>query len=178
MKIKKFGELTYLKSVVLSWSGICLLGILAVAFFFRIYGINFGLPYIYHPDEHSIVDRALRMLRTRDFSPHWFAWPSLYFYIQALVYALHSLYLAFKGISPQLAGFYLWGRFATALLGTMTVALTYWVGKKVFSKKVGLLGALFLAFSSEHVQYSHYITTDVPVAFFALVTFLFCPFVA
>jgi 4-amino-4-deoxy-L-arabinose transferase-like glycosyltransferase len=46
------------------------------------------------------------------------------------------------------------------------------VGKKVFSKKVGLLGALFLAFSSEHVQYSHYITTDVPVAFFTLVTFL------
>jgi len=47
LKIKKFGELTYLKSVVLSWSGICLLGILAAAFFFRIYGINFGLPYIY-----------------------------------------------------------------------------------------------------------------------------------
>lgn len=89
MKIKKFGESTYLKSVVLSWSGICLLGILAAAFFFRIYGINFGLPYIYHPDEHSIVDRALRMLRTRDFS-------------------------------PQLAGFYLWGRFVTVLLGTMT----------------------------------------------------------
>lgn len=182
LKIKRLGEWGYLKNIRLGWPGICLLAILAVAFFFRIYGINYGLPYIYHPDEHSIVDRSLTMLRSGDFSPHWFTWPSLYFYVQAFVYFLRSLYLGFKGISvaftsgvagAELAGFYLWGRFTTVLLGTMTVALTYWVGRKVFNKKVGLLGALFLAISWEHVQYSQYITADVPVAFFALATFLF-----
>ncbi len=182
LKAKRFGESTYLKAIASAWPALTLLGILAAAFFFRVYGIKFGLPYIYHPDELSIVDRSLTMLRTGDFSPHWFTWPSLYFYVQALVYALRSLYLSFKGISvaytgiaasTELAGFYLWGRFATVLLGTATVALTFWVGKKVFNKKVGLLGALFLAFSLEHVEYSHYITTDVPVAFFALITVLF-----
>ncbi len=182
LKAKRFGESTYLKAIASAWPALTLLGILAAAFFFRVYGIKFGLPYIYHPDELSIVDRSLTMLRTGDFSPHWFTWPSLYFYVQALVYALRSLYLSFKGISvaytgvaasTELAGFYLWGRFATVLLGIATVALTFWVGKKVFNKKVGLLGALFLAFSLEHVEYSHYISTDVPVAFFALITVLF-----
>ena len=175
LKIKRFGESTYLKVIVSAWPGISLLAILAAAFFFRVYGINFGLPYIYHPDEPSIVKRSLTMLHTGDFSPHWFDWPSLYMYIQALVYVLRYLYSASKAInfdSVQLAGFYLWGRFTTALLGTITVGLTYWAGKKLFDKRVGLLGALFLAFSLLHVESSHYITPDVPVAFFVLITFL------
>jgi len=175
LKIKRFKDSTYLKAMVSGWPGLSLLAILAAAFFFRVYGINFGLPYIYHPDEPSIVKRALSMIHSGDFSPHWFDWPSLYFYVQALVYVLRYLYSASQAINfdnVQLAGFYLWGRFTTALLGTITVGLTYWVGKELFDKRVGLLGALFLTFSLLHVESSHYITPDVPVAFFVLITFL------
>lgn len=175
LKSKRPPGSTCLKGVASACPSIFLLVILAVAFFFRVYGIDFGLPYIYHPDEPSIVNRALSMLRTGDFSPHWFDWPSLYIYIQALVYFVRYLYSAGQAIGfgdVQMAGFYLWGRFSTAVLGTITVGLTYWVGKKVFDRRVGLLGALFLAFSLLHVEDSHYITPDVPTAFFALITFL------
>ena len=111
LKIKRFEESIYRRGIVSAWPGISLLAILAVAFFFRVYGINFGLPYIYHPDEPSIVKRALSMIRSGDFSPHWFDWPSLYIYTQALVYVLRYLYSASKAINfgnVQLAGFYLW----------------------------------------------------------------------
>ncbi len=175
LKSKRLPESAYLKGVASACPFIFLLAILAVAFFFRVYGIDFGLPYIYHPDEPSIVNRALSMLHTGDFSPHWFNWPSLYIYIQALVYFMRYLYSAGQAIGfgdVQMAGFYLWGRFTTAVLGTMSVGLTYWVGKKVFDRRVGLLGALFLTFSLLHVESSHYITPDVPTAFFALITFL------
>src|SRR5262245_56487290 len=32
---------------------------LALAFLWRIWGLDFGLPYEYHPDEHQYVDAAL-----------------------------------------------------------------------------------------------------------------------
>lgn len=45
-------------------------------------------------------------------------------------------------------------RFPSVLLGVGTVFFTYLLGKEVFSRKVALLAALFLAVASLHVYYS------------------------
>lgn len=151
-----------------------------LAFILRAWGARFGLPeHFYHPDEHAIVDRATAMLHTRDLNPHWFNYPSAYIYVQALTYIPYFLISAARGFGDTIPssapyGFYFAGRLMTALVGALTVSLVYVLGKRMFDHRTGLLASLLLTFSLLHTVHSHYVTTDVPVAFFILLSFLFC----
>ncbi|HJX39732.1 MAG TPA: glycosyltransferase family 39 protein [Anaerolineae bacterium] len=151
-----------------------------VALLLRVWGARFGLPeYVYHPDEHAMVNRAAAILRTGDYSPHWFNYPSLYIYIQALSYIPHFLISAARGYgntvpSPAPYGFYFAGRLMTGLLGALTVALVYALGSRMFGRRTGLVSSALLTFNLLHVVHSHYATTDVPMAFFATLSLLFC----
>jgi len=68
-----------------------LIGVTLLAISLRIWGINFGLPYLYHPDEPVGVRIAQRMFKTGDLNPHFYHWPSLTFYINALAYIPYYL---------------------------------------------------------------------------------------
>ena len=51
-----------IKATVLSSSGtLWLVIIILVAFVLRIWGIGFGLPYVYHYDEHFYINTALNL---------------------------------------------------------------------------------------------------------------------
>jgi len=67
-----------------------LIGIItAVALAVRLYGLDFGLPSVYHPDEHWVINTPMRM-GMGDLNPHFFYWPgSLLFYI---VFALYGAF--------------------------------------------------------------------------------------
>lgn len=160
--------------------------ILLAALAIRVYGNNLSLPYVPHPDEPAVVDRALAMLRTGDYDPHSFIYPTLYTYLQLLVYVVHFLWGESQGLYKSLGelptstytfttvpGFYLWGRFLTALLGTGTVFVVFRTGARLYGTGAGLAGALLLTFSVLHSAHSHYITVDVPATFFAAVAFAF-----
>jgi 4-amino-4-deoxy-L-arabinose transferase-like glycosyltransferase len=151
-----------------------------VAFVLRAWGARFGLPeYVYHPDEHAIVDRAAAILRTGDCSPHWFNYPSTYIYLQALSYIPYFLISAARGFGntvpdPAPYGFYFAGRLMTALVGALTVLLVCSLGARLYGRRTGLLSSALLSFCLLHVVHSHYVTTDVPAAFFVTLSLLFC----
>jgi 4-amino-4-deoxy-L-arabinose transferase-like glycosyltransferase len=151
-----------------------------VAFVLRAWGARFGLPeYVYHPDEHSIVDRAAAILRTGDYSPHWFNYPSAHIYLQALSYIPYFLISAARGFGntipdPAPYGFYFAGRLMTAFVGALTVPLVYALGARLFGRRTGLLSSALLSLCLLHVVHSHYVTTDVPAAFFVTLSLLFC----
>src|SRR3989344_8155263 len=65
-----------------------------------------------------------------------------------------------------------WSRYITALFGVGTVFLTYLLGKKLFSREVGLLAALFLTFNYRNVVNSHLALPDIYNAFFVLLSLL------
>jgi len=54
-----------------------------VAILVRIWGIGFGLPYDFHPDEPFIIKKALNIIINKDFNPHVFTWPPLFIYLNA-----------------------------------------------------------------------------------------------
>lgn len=86
-------KIEYLLSFLSSKSSaLCLLVILVVAISIRLLGIRYGLPYTFHTDEPTIVDRALRILRTGDYNPHFFNYSSLMIYFQSVVYAIFLFY--------------------------------------------------------------------------------------
>ncbi len=75
-------------------------------------------------------------------------------------------------------GVHLVGRFLSGLFDLACVWLIFVVGRRLHSRKVGLLAAAFYAFAVLPLQQSHFFTVDTFGTFFALVTFYFAVRVA
>ncbi len=151
--------------------------IILLALFLRFYGLGFSLPLTVHPDEPNVVDHAVATIKTGDWNPRWFIYPSGYHYLQVGVLSLHLLWGIARGIYSGPADLpdsshvitaapaaYLWARGTTALFGALSVFLVYLLGRRLSGPGAGLVGALLLAVSPLHAEHSHYVTTDVPTA--------------
>lgn len=154
-----------------------LAGILAVAALLRFWGLRFGLPYFEHPDEWAVADDALRMLRTGDYTPFSYTYPTLYTYMQTGVAAAHFIWGAGAGLYRTPADidpvqFYVWARALTATLGVGAIALTFLAGRMLYGNAAGLLAAALIAVMPAVTGDSHYVTTDTPAMFFTLAAFL------
>lgn len=169
-----------------------LLGIiLLIALLARIWGVNYDLPYIYNPDEPLYVIISQNIFKTGDLNPHFFNYPSLFFYVNALAYIpyyllgkllgvfhtpsnlLSSISLAMGVTRAQMPTTVLLGRIVTICFGVGTVGLTYFVGKRITGRtSVGILASLMAAISPTNVWYSRLITPDTFVTFFSLASFL------
>ena len=160
-----------------------LIAIVILGCLLRLYGISFGLPYLYHQDEPVTVGVALKF-GTGDLNPHYFAHPHLLHYLLFGVYGfifvighfLHTFHsvLEFQNLffrDPSL--FYGVGRSFCAMLGTATIWITYAYGKRLYGPLVGLVSSLFMATSFLHVRNSHYVRHDIPVTFMVLLSSLF-----
>lgn len=158
-------------------------GILLIGFLLRVWGIGFGLPHLYHPDEADIVHRALAF-GAGDPNPHFFVYPSFYMYLLFLIYGFYFLIGYLFGVFHSVIDFqnlffrdpttfYLLGRFLTVLFGSATIWVMYRVGKNLFNQEVGLFCALLLAFSPLNVRDAHYAFVDIPMIFFILAALFF-----
>lgn len=142
----------------------------------RFWALGAHLPFSPGVDEPEVMERAVRMMKTGDLNPHFFDYPSLYMYVEAIASTLRFLVGATHGRWASLAQaptaeFYLWGRAVTAIAGTATVWLIYRVGL-YWGRRTALLAAVMLAVMPLHVRESHYTLTDVPSTFFVLLTLL------
>lgn len=166
-----------------------MLVILIFATLLRLWGIDFGLPYANHPDESRFVMTAVKIIQTGDFNPGWFLQPTLYAYSSVGVLMIYFLMGVSQGVFMSVQDlfcpdYHFWGKIAypgeflvprllTALLGVLSIWAVYELGRRMFNRRVGLLAALLTALSYHHVSSSHFVTTDVPATFFALVTVIY-----
>lgn len=156
--------------------------ILALALWVRLWGVWFGLPYLYHADEPIVVNHALAY-GTGDLNPHFFNIPPLISYLLFLCYGLYYLVGHSIGSFHSLAdfenlfyfnpaSFYLIARLAFGVfLGSGSVYFLYRLVKKCWDKEVALWAAFFFALNFLHARDSHYIYTDIPLVFVILVGF-------
>ncbi len=161
--------------------------ILLVALLLRVWGIAYDLPYIRHPDEPVYVTISQTIFKTGDLNPHFFNYPSLFFYINALAYVpyyllgklfglfatrediLYPVSLAMGVTQSPMPTSILLGRLVTLTFGVGAVGLTFLVGKELRrSAWIGGLAAFMVAVSSTNVNHSRLITPDTFVVFFAL----------
>ncbi|MEK7253483.1 MAG: glycosyltransferase family 39 protein, partial [Bacteroidota bacterium] len=152
------------------------------AFAIRLWHLGYGLPHVFYLDEGHFTFIALDM-GGGDLNPHFFAHPALFFYLCLVVDAAYIIGGMFTGVFAKLGDawvlyksdptvFYFLHRLVCATMGTLTVPLTYLIGKKVFGKSTGFLAAGFLSFAFLHVQYSRLVMLDVPLTFFITLAFL------
>jgi MFS family permease len=150
--------------------------IVLAALALRVWNIDAGIPHALGQDEPQIMERAVAMMKSGDFHPRFFDWPSLTIYLHLIVGAFTFLAGAMQGRWDGLdqitaADLYLTGRYFTAVLGAATVALTFAAGRR-WGTRPALLAAALMAVIPYHVRESHYVLTDVPVAFFTTLSLL------
>ena len=148
-----------------------LVALIVFAAFTRLTGINWDDKHFFHPDERAIAFAIERIsFSPLQLDPDFFAYGSFPFYVNRAVSSLLGV------INPS------WGRYAqiihngralSGILGILTVLLTYFLGKRLYGWRAGILGGFLLAACPLHIQNSHYITTDVFLTFLVLIT-LYC----
>lgn len=166
-----------------------ILAILFFALLLRLIGIDYGLPHFFVGDEQSQLGASLVMLRDLNLIPaaapenfNLLYYPPVmsYFYLLPVVPVL-LIWMLIAGLSPaELAREvaldptlpWLAGRILIAVLGTLTVYLTYLLAARIFNKTTGLMAAVFLATSFLHVSLSHFTRHWVPTLFFATLAML------
>lgn len=162
---------------------IVVLALFTLALVLRVWGVWWSLPYVIHPDEPNLVDAGVHIIKTGDLNPHFFDYPSLFIYLQTVVYWLNLLWGTWQGyyagpqslpdqnfifaLAPQL---YLWGRTFSALIGALTIAGVYGLGKAMFGRAAGLVAAILLLTSPLHIEQSHYLVTDTAMTAMAVAT--------
>lgn len=145
--------------------------LLLLAFFLRVWGIWFSLPYLYHPDEPKLVRLAVKILQTGNLNPHYFFYPSFPFYIHSLLYLLFlspffsslgwgNVYLS--NPSP----FYLLSRLFSAVMGTLVLFPLRSICRYFPATRNSLLPLVFFSLALLPVEIAHYATVDTLLLFF------------
>lgn len=154
----------------------------ALALGLRLYGLRFGLPAVYNPDEVAIMSRALAFAKG-DLNPHNFLYPSFYFYVLFAWEGMTAVLAVATRAVDSLGAFqreffldptrvFVAGRLLTALLGTATVIATGFLGARIRPAFVAPIAAVLLAIAPLHVLNSHYVKHDVPVTFLIVLAYL------
>ncbi len=160
-----------------------LFAIILIGFVLRVWGIGFGLPDLFHADEPTAINMAMAMGQG-DLNPHAFWKPALLYYLLLLEFGLYYIIGLCMGMFSNTmdfvrlflnnpTSFYIIARITTgAIMGSLTIIPAYLLGKRCFSKRVGMLSALFLSVNFLHVRNSHYAWHDIPMALFISLSFL------
>ncbi len=138
--------------------------LLIVTLLLRLWGIKQGLPYSYNTDEAThFVPRAIAFF-SHDFNPHYFLNPPAYSYLLHIVFEVWfgSADAVSRAYATDPTAVFVVARVVAAVLGTVSVWLTYLAGARFFNRNVGLLAAAILAFAFLPVFYSHLALNDVP----------------
>ena len=162
----------------MTWTGVLLGVALILGATLRLSGADFCLPMEHcHPDEHWLLNPALKMLHTGDFNPHFFIYPTLFIYVLLAVFSLTFIVGVSAGMwggvgAIKTAPFLLAGRLAAGLLGSLTLVGVYAAAKRLLDRESAAVAVLALALMPLHVSNSHFIVTDVPAGFFCTLALL------
>lgn len=143
-----------------------------LAFLLRVWGLDFGLPYDFHPDEHQYVEAAINWhtTGTLDLS---FINPPLYTYLLIGAYRLWLIFSPFELTTDWASTAYFFARFWSVAFGVLTVALVYNLAKRLCNRSAGLLASALLAVLFLPARESHFAVNDATAAFFALLAIYF-----
>jgi len=155
--------------------------ILILGIFFRFYNLG-SFPISLHRDEAFLGYNAYSLLKTgKDISGSLLPIHTESFLYSPLGYSYLSIpFIYMLGLSEFSV------RFTSALFGSLTVLLTYFLVKRIFKKHeepligtlsttnmIALLSAFFLAINPWHINLSRTATENIIVTFFIVASLLF-----
>lgn len=144
--------------------------VLFFAIIFRLYNINWGSPFYFHPDERNIASAVSQLSFPSQMNPHFFAYGTLPIYLTYFlgivwnfVARVNSFYVSFEKSILIL-------RFISFFLSSLSLLLLYKVGSEIGGKKVGLFSMALAAFSVGFIQFAHFGTFETILSFLSLLS--------
>jgi 4-amino-4-deoxy-L-arabinose transferase-like glycosyltransferase len=161
-------------------SSLLLLLICLVGFAFRVWGIDYGLPHegmTYTQltfEESKEVHRAFKLgigEYVWSFGKGGMYWILFFqfgiYYVVSLVFGWVSSPQEFAmQVLEDRTTAYMIGRITVAFMGVLTCAVIYWLGKRLFDQRTGLIAAFIGAVTYHHVQSSSVINVDIGLVLF------------
>src|SRR6185436_14937966 len=138
----------------------------------RVWGIQHGLPHpTTRPDEREVLDHTAQFA-TGDLNPRWFIYPPFYFHLTWLwdeaLLAVWRLWRPrpsyFELLKTNLAPLLVTGRLLTAILGALTVPVTWAIGRRMGGTALGLVASTLVATCYLLVRDSHALKPDAALA--------------
>ncbi|MDF2758622.1 MAG: phospholipid carrier-dependent glycosyltransferase, partial [Thermomicrobiales bacterium] len=165
----------------LTAEGLAVGAILLFAGILRLVGLRWGGTYYFHPDELFMTTVSTRIQWPSGLLA-WFdsAHSPLNPYnneFNTFVYGTFPLFLS--KVLGELMGMTVYGdahvpgRLMSAFADLGTVALTMWIGYRLFGRATGLLAGLLLAATMLNIQSAHFFTVDAVATCFTVATFAF-----
>ncbi|MBN1356407.1 glycosyltransferase family 39 protein [bacterium] len=160
---------------------------------FRFYGIRWGMPSFFHPDERQIMFKV-NDISWNDLNPHFFAYGSLPIYVlkgtvtgldrvnRFVVDAARKMELDAKKVSRvrewfppmnHFRGQTLTGRALSAIVSIWTIVVLFYLGRLMYQKKIALIAAALFSFSVLSIQQSHFYVVDGPQTFLVVCAIYF-----
>lgn len=149
--------------------------IIGIGIFFRLYNLNWGAPFYFHPDERNIASSISQLKFPNQLNPHFFAYGSIPLYtILAIGLSYNIITTCNFSLQNCIVSFeqaIVIGRIISALLSVGILFLLYLTGKKLASHTVGICAVILASFSTGLIQYSHFSTFEMWLTFFSLLLF-------
>jgi len=173
---------------------LALLAILAMGAAFRLYNVNWDKDtYHIHPDERNTAMVITAIQWPSSLAEYFDTSRSLlnpsnvdrtYYYGTLPLFLTKFVAIQLEGILNQPEGFptprftgydqiHLVGRVLSALFDLATVALTFFLARRLFDWRVGLAASFLLALAVLNIQGSHYFVADTFLTFFVTLTLWF-----
>ena len=149
-----------------------LLTIIALGAFLRFYNLNWDQGHYLHPDERLYVN-ASNIKLPQSFEEFLSSDsplnPNMFYYGSFPLFLYKAVYTIFTPTES----FLVTSRFISSLFSILTILVVYFIGKILFSNKVGLVAAFIFAFSVGSIQHAHFNTTESILTFFLSLITLF-----
>jgi len=133
----------------------------------RLVGLNWGFPYLFHPDENNITSSLLQLSCSQFslsqlancFDPHFYAYGEIYTHLGRLTSWLISPFVSSGMLTPMSASLAL--RSISALSSILTGLLIYrWILKEFKENSLAWIGLLLYIFTPVFIQFAHFGTTE------------------
>ena len=138
------------------WEIVAFVGILVVATFLRLYRFD-EIPFGVWFDEAENAISALRILNDGYLPQFDITLPAHFIYLMALSFKIF-------GVSSLAM------RAACVVLGVVNVAISFFLGREIFDRRLGLIFAFFLATSRWHINWSRIGMHAISVPLFTILS--------
>lgn len=150
-----------------------------LSFLLRTFYIYVDSPYIFHPDEKTIVDSTINL--RYNLNPKHFDWPTLTYYLNLPLYnileridgKIQRDYNLFLNLTSEY-NYYLLTRFLTSLLGSLGVVFLFLTLRNFTGEKsVSLFTSIIFSLMPFYLFRSAQALPDVPMIFFGIMSLYF-----
>lgn len=151
----------------------CLLFVVFLGGFLRFYNLNWDEGHFFHPDERNIALAVSRIHFFDNLNPEFFAYGSLPIYLYRTIGDTLVSLTQDKTWVSEWSKINLIGRGVSAFFSTISIILIFFVGKRIWDEKVGLLASILAAFTVSFIQTAHFGVTESLLVFWVLLLTFF-----